>query len=942
MNTRLIHLISAALVFALCGTIAWAQDPVNQIINPEFDDGLNGWRGYGGTGFTNEAVRGAGLSGANAAVINVTDAAAGTAIGLAQDGLLLETGVTYPIGFTVRAEQDREMVLLVQTAVNGSWPTQVNQTIQLTTENQQYEFEYTHNGDTYGDDAGETVSFYLMLKGAWWPMAGDALNKKVWFDRVYFGAEPVPGRIAGEPMPPEAGEDVRPDALLSWRPSPFADTHDVYFGTSFEDVNSADRSTADILVSQGQDANSIDIPGVFAFGQTYYWRVDEVNAAPDNTIYKGAIWSFTAEPFSYPVQAITATASSSHTDEMTPEKTIDGSGINALDQHSTAPTDMWLSGAGAQSAWIQYEFDRVYKLHEMWVWNSNQLIESFVGLGTKDVTVETSVDGIEWTELADVAPFAQATGKTDYTANTVVDFQGAMAQYVRINPLSGYGVMGQFGLSEVRFFYIPVHAREPQPASGSNTDGVDIVLSWRAGREAATHQVALSDDSAAVEDGSALIATTDEASLDLTGQGIELGTTYFWKIIEVNDAGTPPAYAGDLWSFSTPDYFSVESFNQYNDDCDRIFFAWLDGLGHNGSEGIDNCDVPPYNGNGTGSIVGNAQAPFAEKIIINSSGQSMPLDYDNSFSPFYSEAETTDYALPSDWTKGGADTLSLALRGHPTPLVENADGSVVVTSASGDIWGNSDEFRMVYKRLSGDGSIIARMDSLVNTWPWAKAGVMIRETLDPGSTHVMVALTPEHGIQLVYRPTTAAASQGPNEEGLDAPYWVKLTRSGTEFTAQRSEDGVNWVSITADPAASVADVAMFTDVYIGLAVTSNNLQQTTVTEVSEITTSGAVTGQWQTEDVGRDQLSNDAAPIYLTVEDGTGRTVTVTHPNPSASQIADWQEWQIPLSQLGALDLSNVKKLRLGVGDPDNPQADGAGRVYIDDISVGKSAAIAN
>jgi len=623
---------------------------------------------------------------------------------------------------------------------------------------------------------------------------------------------------------------------------------------------------------------------------------------------------------------------------MLPEKTIDGSGLDALDQHSNGPADMWLSSAGMQPVWIQYEFDAIYKLHEMWVWNSNQLIESLVGLGAKDVTIETSVDGVEWTELANVPLFAQAPGRKGYAANTTVDFAGTMAQYVRLNINAGYGVLPQSGLSEVRFFYIPVYAREPQPASGASTDDVDLVLSWRAGREAAAHEVLLSDDSAAVSDGSAVIATTDTASLDLAGQGIALGTTYFWKVIEVNEAGTPPAFAGDVWSFTTPDYFSVENFNQYDDDCDRIFFTWLDGLGHNGGEEIDNCDAPPFNGNGTGSIVGNDQAPFAEKIIINSSGQSMPLDYDNSFAPFYSEAETTDYALPSDWTKGGADTLSLALRGHPRALVENADDDLVVTSASGDIWGSSDEFRMVYKRLSGDGSIIARMDSLVNTWPWAKAGVMMRETLDAGSTHVLVALTPEHGVQLAYRPTTGAASQGPNEEGLAAPYWVKLTRSGTEFTAQRSEDGINWVSITADPAASTVDVAMFSDVYVGLAVTSNNLEQPIVAEISNISTTGAVTGQWQTEDVGRPQLSNDAAAVYLTVEDSAGRTATVTHPNPNASQVADWQDWQIPLSEFNTLDLSKVKKLRIGVGDPDNPQADGAGRIYIDDIRVGKPA----
>jgi hypothetical protein len=149
-------------------------------------------------------------------------------------------------------------------------------------------------------------------------------------------------------------------------------------------------------------------------------------------------------------EAITATASNSDSDNTGPEKTIDGSGLNAQGQHSTEGKDMWLSG-GTEPQWIQYEFNEVYELHEMRVWNSNQLIESFLGLGVKDVLIETSVDGTQWIELEGVSQFNQATGSADYTANTIVDFGGIAATFVRINIYSGYGMFTQWGLSEVQF-----------------------------------------------------------------------------------------------------------------------------------------------------------------------------------------------------------------------------------------------------------------------------------------------------------------------------------------------------------------------------------------------------------------------------------------------------------------------------------------------------------
>jgi hypothetical protein len=465
------------------------------------------------------------------------------------------------------------------------------------------------------------------------------------------------GVTASSPSPETGLSDVSCDVSLSWEPGAYAATHNVYFGTQLSDVSQASvTDPRGVLMSEGQ-AESSFAPGRLAFAQDYYWRVDEVNGTPDHTMFPGTVWHFSVEPIAYPIIHVSASASSANSADMGPEKTVDASGLNELDQHSADAADMWLSGTGDAVPWIQYEFDRAYKLHEMRVWNSNQLIESFVGLGAKDVTITYSVDAVDWMQLEDVAPFAQATGSADYTANTAVDFAGAFAKYVRLSISAAWGFSPQYGLSEVRFFHVPTLPREPVPASGDVVSDIDVMLNWRAGREAASHELYLGVD----PNGLTLLVTTQKASADLSAIALEFGTTYYWQINEVNEAEAPGFHLGDVWRFATPDYGIVDDFDQYDDNCQRIFFAWADGLGHNGGEDIKGCDVPPSNGNGGGSIVGNDQAPFAEKTIVNGAGsrQSLPLNYDNAFGP----SEATLSLAGQDWTAGGVQTLSLAFYG---------------------------------------------------------------------------------------------------------------------------------------------------------------------------------------------------------------------------------------------------------------------------------------
>jgi hypothetical protein len=452
----------------------------------------------------------------------------------------------------------------------------------------------------------------------------------------------VDERLASDPFPSDGAEDVLRDAVLGWTPGVFAPAvngHRVYLSENFSDVNDGISGTT-------QSASSYD-PGRLEFDTTYYWRVDEVNAPPDSTVYPGEVWSFTTEPVGYPIDGanITATASSMGEADFGPEKTIDGSGLDENSLHSTEPVDMWISGSEPLGAWIQCEFDRVYKLHQMWVWNSNQIFEGLFGFGMKDVTVEYSTNGTDWTVLADVPEFAQAPATGGYAHNTTVDFGGAVAQYVRLTATSNWGgLLPQFGLSEVRFFFIPVIAREPSPDSGATDVAVDGTLSWRAGREAATHDVYLSTDEQAVIDGTAPAVAVSEVSYS---SALNLGSRYFWRIDEVNEAETPTMWQGDVWDLTTQEYLVVDGFEDYNDwPPDEIYTTWQDG----------------YENPANGSQVGNLMPPLVETTIVHGGKQSMPLFYSNTGGAAYSEA-TRAFSVPQDWTKYGIQTLVLYFHG---------------------------------------------------------------------------------------------------------------------------------------------------------------------------------------------------------------------------------------------------------------------------------------
>ncbi|MEN6336070.1 MAG: discoidin domain-containing protein [Phycisphaerales bacterium] len=716
-------------------------------------------------------------------------------------------------------------------------------------------------------------------------------------------------------IPANGATDVLRETPLSWTGGTPA-RYDVYLGTSAADVAAATvANPLGVLVSSGQEASSFE-PARPDLGQTYYWRVDSVT---DDGTFKGRIWNFTTEPFSYPMAAasITATASSMASDAMGPGKVVDGSGLNAADLHSARSEDMWLTAMGDMQPWIQFAFDKTYSLDKMVVWNSNQLIEPLLALGVKDVTVEVSTDGQAWTAQGDYV-FTQADGMEGHPADFTVDFAGIPVKSVRLTIKNNWGGgIPQYGLSEVRFLWIPKSAREPNPANGATGVSAASNLSWRAGREASEHQVFLGVDAANL----AKVDTTAVAGF--TPQ-LAFNQTYFWKVVEVNAAETPSVWESDLWSFTTGSFLAIDDFETYTDDeGSRIYESWVDGVTDSKS----------------GSTVGYMQAPFAETKIVHAGKQAMPLKYDNSASFSVSEAELA-FDTPADWTAKQASAVTVWFRGQAPAFAQFANGDIVMTGIGTDISGTSDQFRYVYKTFTGDGSIVARVESLVNSNAWAKGGVMIRQSIEGGSMFAFMTVTPGgssggNGASFQYRLTNAGSAGNLDKTGaaVAAPYWVKVERKGNAMSGFISADGKAWTQI-----GTTQTITMTGPALIGFALSSHDAAVVTGAEFSNIATTGNVTGNWQMAEIGLTQVvGNSVEGLYLSVKDSAGKTKVVQCPDTAATAHMTWQQWTIPLSEFtsAGLKMNAVKSLVIGVGNKAAPVKGGTGTLFIDDIGFG-------
>jgi autotransporter-associated beta strand protein len=215
--------------------------------------------------------------------------------------------------------------------------------------------------------------------------------------------------------------------------------------------------------------------------------------------------------------------------------------------------------------------------------------------------------------------------------------------------------------------------------------------------------------------------------------------------------------------------------------------------------------------------------------------------------------------LPPPWTD--ADIGAPAKAGSATYAI--ATDKYTVNGCGSDIWSTSDQFNYVYQTLPGDFTITAHVLTQSNTDPWAKAGVMIRETTGANSKYVLAAVTPtaSHGVSMQYRSSTGGSAVDLVQvNGPTLPYWVRLVRLGNAITGYRSPDGVTWTQI-----GSIS-VTMNSSVTTGLAVCSHN-------------TSSLSTVTFDNVSIDYPSFVLSGSPAERVVTGGTGTSFTVSNTN---------------------------------------------------------------
>jgi hypothetical protein len=395
---------------------------------------------------------------------------------------------------------------------------------------------------------------------------------------------------------------------IGWMAGPSAVSHDLYFSDNFSDVDN--RAADAFRGNQGVTNFVAGFPG-FPFpdglvpGTTYFWRIDEVNELNPDSPWEGPLWSFTIAP-------------------KIAFKPTPADGAEAVESGGQLS---WEPGFGA-------------KLHYVYFGDNYDEVDNAAG--------------------------ALPAGLMVFNPGTL---EPAKIYYWRVDEFD----ILETHKGEVWSFTTVGAVGSPTPSYGAKDVKHTQILTWVASDLAASHQVYFGTDQDAVRNadtGSPEFKGTRNLGAESYDPGLmEWETTYYWRIDEVNDSSPASPWKGNVWTFTTANFFVVDDFESYNDlnegepGSNRLYLAWVDGF-----------DNPAING----STVGHLDPPFAEQSIVNTGGQSMPYFYD--IDQKYAEATLT-LNYPKDWTERGVDTLAIWFKGDwinvGAPMYVALNGSAV-------------------------------------------------------------------------------------------------------------------------------------------------------------------------------------------------------------------------------------------------------------------------
>ena len=506
----------------------------------------------------------------------------------------------------------------------------------------------------------------------------------------------IPSSTARNPNPPDRFKSADRSSVLSWTPGFDAKLHTVYFGESFDDVNSA---TGGML--QGV-ATYTPTPSPLAEKTVYYWRVDEFDGVET---HKGDVWSFRTSWIADPNLIGWWTF-----DEGQGTVAFDYSGYG---NHGTLGGDpQWVAGyfGGALELDGSGDYVAIDAIVDYFPANNNFSVGAWIkttqtndgnvigsnhgdsshdfvfGVDDGNLLVEADtsnqypplINDDRWHHIAYVRDGDRAYAYTDGvrvgtetpTANPSREDRWSIGQeWDNGSPSDLYVGL----VDDVRFYNKPLTddeikqimkgdallAWDPSPHNNATVDinRARQPLTWSPGEDVAQHDVYFGTDEMTVE----IAETSDTTGIYRVRQigttytppeGVEFGGgPYYWRIDEYNNDAS--ISTGKLWNFTVADYLIVDDFEDYNDyEPDEVWRTWVDGYGVATNGSTAGYPDPDF----------LAGEHYVETTIVHSGAQAMPFFYSNTGTATYSEGTRT-FAVPQNWTQEGVQALVLYFYG---------------------------------------------------------------------------------------------------------------------------------------------------------------------------------------------------------------------------------------------------------------------------------------
>jgi hypothetical protein len=478
----------------------------------------------------------------------------------------------------------------------------------------------------------------------------------------------------------------------------------------------------------------------------------------------------------------------------------------------------------------------------------------------------------------------------------------------------------------------------PDPADGTLHSATWITLSWRPGDFAASHDVYLGDNLVDVEEAtrdSDVYRGNQTIEFYVAGfpgyaypEGLVPGTTYYWRIDEVNDADPNSPWKGDVWSFSIP---PKTAYNPNPADGTgltdtAVILSWTPGFGAKlhtvfFGDNYDEVDNATEGGIATGMSTYSPGPLESEKVYY------WRIDEFDGFDTYKGDVWT--------FTTPGAV-------GNPQP----ANGATDVAMATTLSWTPADNAASHEVYLGLDKEAVRRADTSSPEYKGPKA--LGNESYDPGLLELDT--TYYWRVDEVY-----------NGNPVKGPVWsftvgdyllVDDFESYTDDDAAGQAIWQHWID-GFDVADNGAQVGNLVPPYCESApggivhggTQSMPLFYTNETGVlnSEAALILTMPRDWTTAGVAelsvwyRGESANAAEPLYVAISNTTGAPAIVANENSSAATMTTWRQWRIPLQTFAdqGINLTNVDQIAIGLGSKSGKAVvGGTGTIYVDDIRL--------